>query len=203
MKVGIKRLFYIACFLLASCAGKAPELGVGSYMHYMEDATHPYNRQVISGAQSYTIQLATPEYVVLKEYADRKDEVGSATFKHRLEELKGHVYFLIKIEERKPTQSVAETMIRKSQAESMVMYYHAQAMNDIVLKTDSVLRTPVTYLFENNYALVNYNTIVVGFEMPTDGEPIQLVFNDRYNENSYIKAKYSASEMAKLPRLVL
>lgn len=203
MKVGNKKLYFIICLLLVSCSGSAPELGAGDYMHYMEDVEHPYNRRVTSGTQNYSIQLATPEYVVLKEFSDKRDELDTASFKQRLGEIKGHIYFLIKIEQRKPTQSVAQEMVDKSMAESMVMYYHSQAMSDIILKTDSVLRKPVTYLFENNYSLVNYNTIVVGFELPEGKEAIQLVFNDRYNDNTFIKAKYSANELAKLPRLVL
>lgn len=192
-------LFVLVVFY--GCNNQDQILTAEQYIMFLESPENGFNRKVISGNTEYHIQLATPEYMALKAATDKANGLDSAAYRDRLNEMSGHHFFLIRIKQE-PPPGVAQEMVRKSDAEKMVMYYQQAAAQDIILQSGTSEQFPVTYIFENNYSLVPYNTIVAGFEKEgTEG--LSLVFNDRYNDNPYIKTEFSQKELAMLPGIAI
>jgi len=190
----------ISMILFFGCTDNS-DLSPAAYVRFMESKDNGYNRIVKSGSIEYGIQLATPEYMAIKG-VDSRVQMDTADLNPRLRELQDHIFFLVRI--YKPLEkSVASEMVTKFGAESMVSYYGSTASQDMSIKIDGRERKPATYMFENNYALAPYNTIVVGFEAQrTDGD-IEFVFSDRYFNQPYIKTKFSKKELAAIPALTI
>lgn len=190
----------LSLLVLGSC-GRSGSLGPQQYAQYLEAEQHGLSRKVTSGIYEYTIQLATPEYMVSKEMADADSSYHAAT---RLKELQGHLFFLIRIGKTEAYRKQAggnEQSLAAQQADAMVAYYDQQAAADITLKAGSRVLQPVTYHFENNYGLTAYNTIVAGFETGAVTGDLQLSFNDRFAHEPLIQAGFEQQQLAALPTL--
>ena len=188
--------------MLSSCRSNTYSVLPKDYVKMLVNPEGVFRRAVITGNKEYQIQLATPEYIAIQEYSEQLSNIDTVEFAKRLDELSGHIFFLIKVIDIDPSESVSGQIVKKFEAEKMAMYYMSKAANDITLLEDgNVKKKQVSYQFENNYSLVAYNTIVVGFEHSSPYQGVELVFNDRYNSNPYIKAKYSETELHKLPGL--
>lgn len=192
----------VLLLLLGACRNES-QLGVSSYVKYVEDPEHQLKRSVRSGNIEYSIQLATPEYMACLELSDKHDENAYRILPGRIDELKGHIFFIIRCAIRKTAESVSETMHTKSNAEAVAMYYQAQAAEDISLWNGTKQYMPEIYHYEDNYGLAPYNTIVVGFEYLASPGDIKLVFNDSLNENPIVQMVYSNQLIKKLPSLKL
>lgn len=202
MRKVINSLILLGTVALSGCDTKENILPPSGYAKYLEDSDNGFRRVINTNDKLYNIQLVTPEYMAVREFSGQLNNLDTSQFQARLNELAGHIFFYIKIKENQQASGVAEGLVKKADAEAMAMYYLSDAANDITLiQDDSLAHKPVTYLFENNYSLVDYNTIVVGFEQSRKQGDIELVFNDRYNNNPFIKAKYSLNELNKLPGL--
>lgn len=202
--VSMKRVIkYMVCLsvMLGCNTGTGGLVSPDAYLRYMQNADNGLGRQIDVGRSEYVIQLATPEYMLTKEYVDNWSGVADSIKTSRIAELKGHVFILIRIRNKHVSGSVAEGLVEKSKAEQLVMYYHNAAANDITLSCAGKTMQPVVYQFENNYSLVDYNTIVAGFEQAVGQDDISIVFNDRYNGNDFIKAKFSLKDQERIPGL--
>ncbi len=192
----------ISVVLLSLILGACNHVGTATpkqYMAYVEDDQHELNKKIRSGNIDYTIQLVTPEYMVCKEFS-HEQKIDTAVFDKRLRELKGYVYFLIKISI--PVQSsVSKATSDGIAAERMVMYYQAEAAKDITLIEGKYTHAASTYLYENNYGIAPYNTIVVGFKREDADEDMELVFSDRYHNNPLLKAAFVYADIKKIPTL--
>lgn len=205
MKKATKLLIILACTCVwFGCQDKGQTFNPVNYMRYLEDPGNLFKRTVKTGNCEYTTQLATPEYMTIREFADALATTPDSVFQKRLKEREGYIFFLIRIKETDMPESVAGTLVKKTDAERMVMYYQGEAANDLkLIVNDSVYKTPSAYLFENNYSLVNYNTIVVGFRQSLKEAEIELKFNDQYHNNLFIKTSFSKEELKRLPVLSL
>lgn len=187
---------------LAGC-GEPKELDMPEYLEYMEQAEAPYKKLVKAGNLEYTVQYANPEYMVSRQFAEQADTISALVVTNRLQEIGKHIFFLIRIQESGgKTKTIQERMEDNGKAEAMNMYYQFEAARDITMIADGVEYKPVTYLFENNYALTPYNTIVAGFERVDGAADVQIVFNDKYHNVPLIKASYSKDELNELPKLI-
>lgn len=189
----------ILLVVICGCNTRDTVLSPVQYIKFMESPENNFNRKVIAGSTEYHIQFATPEYMALKGASEASESLDTGTYFNRLREMSGHIFFLIRIKQEAST-GIAQGMVEKSDAEKMVMYYQQAAAQDIALHTKKIEQHPITYQFENNYSLVPYNTIVVGFESEISDD-FDLVFNDRFNDNPYIKTEFSQKELAMLPRI--
>lgn len=187
---------------LISCS-EPKELRMPAYLEYMEQSSAPYKKYVKAGSIEYTLQYANPEYMVSRQYADQADTISASIVSARLQEIGKHIFFLIRIQESSDkTKKIQEQMESNGKAEEMNMYYQFEAAKDITMIADGAEYKPVTYLFENNYALTPYNTIVAGFELADVASEVQIVFNDKYHNVPLIKASYSKEELSALPKLI-
>lgn len=191
----------ILLIVLCGCNSRNAALPPIQYVKFMEEPENNYNRKVVAGSTEYHIQLATPEYMAIKGASEMSEGIDTATYYSRVREMSDHLYFLIRIKQV-TSSGVAEEMVEKSDAEKMVMYYQQAASQDIILNSNGLDHRPVTYMFENNYSLVPYNTIIVGFDAENTAD-FELVFNDRYNDNPYIKTQFSKKELAMLPGIAI
>jgi hypothetical protein len=174
------------------------------YAAHMEQADNHYTVKQTIGDHEYTIQLATPEYMVCKEI-DNSDS-AQTQMKKRLQELKGQLFFLIKIgsTEQSRKQKGGNRMAEQQQnVNEMVAYYDQQAILDISLENGNTTLKPNSYLFENNYDLSPHNTIVVGFDVGDKLDELKLNFNDRYTNIPAIRATFSQENLRQLPTLDL
>lgn len=199
----MRKVINITLFILvASCSSIHHQLDAVDYIVFMQDPDNGFARTIVSGDVEYEIQFATPEYMTIKGLEELTRNPERTFFNERLKEKSGHIYFFVRIKE-KDGGRVAENLVKKADAEQMVMYYHNQAAADFTFKSGDMVRSPVTYLFENNYALVPYNTLIVGFECNEFNKDMVFMFNDRYHNTPYIKTTFSTKELAGLPRLII
>lgn len=188
-------LFLIG-FALSGC-NREGDLAPRSYAAYMEDASHDMKRTVKNGAISYTIQLATPEYVASKELGD--GTYSETDFSERLTALKDYTFFYITI-----SGEGAPKWNDPALAGQRDMYYMQSAGDDIRLVYKNRELAPATYHFENNFGLSPYNTLLVAFKTGAEmSGSLQLVFNDRFNDNYLIKSSFKAEAITQLPNLVI
>jgi hypothetical protein len=192
---------WLLLVLIISGCGKPAKLPPVSYVHYLEDQEHELVRKVIAGDYEYTIQLATPEYMACKGQAADSSSGLSA----RIAELKGHLFFIVKMnrtEQKRMASGTMEEATRHSEADALVAYYDQQAAQDITLETGTGSNLhPVTYHFEQNYGLAPYNTMIAGFETGPVTEDISFVFNDRLRNIPQVRASFSKSVLQELPQL--
>lgn len=184
---------------LSSCGGRKT-LNPVAYMEYMEDAEHGLMKKVTVGAYEYRIQFAPAEYLASRQYYKEMEQGIMDGYRKRINEMKGYVFFLVNIYPRNASeQTISERITQNAGAEQRVMYYQQQAANDIILKAGAFEQMPSTYVYEDNYGLSPYNTIVVGFAGDYGKEDMQLIFNDRYTHTPLIKAGFSKDELSALP----
>lgn len=198
MKKGISILVILLALLSCNRPGK---LSAADYLSYLENPEHDFCRKVVVGNYEYTIQLAPAEYMVCKE--TEQSDSSKRLMAARLKELEGTIFFLIKIgstEESRIQQGGKRMSEEQINVNDKVSYYDQLAVKDISLEKGEKLIYPSTYVFENNYDLSPYNTIVVGFEAGKT-ENLTLTFNDRYTGVPAIRASFSKEQLTKLPRL--
>lgn len=200
MKKGTKLL--IGSLLLIGCNSHKtlkPEV----YLKYMEAEDNGFTKKLVSGSTEYEVQLAPPQYMSCKQYIDELQQGHIDHYKKRLQEIKDYTFFLIKMRRHSDEQqTVTEQMVDNGKAEQKIMYYQQQAQADILLHTDVATLAPATYLYEDNYGLAPYNTIIVGFATKADKD-MQLEFNDRFTHTPLIKTGYSKQELQTMPDLNL
>ncbi len=181
---------------LAFCGCKrVNHLAPAAYAAYLEDERNEMKRTVQYGGVIYTIQLATPEYVVSRELADQ--DPSPEAFSDRLNELEGYSFFYIAI-----TTGQQAKMNDPAFAEQRDRYYMQAAASDIrLLSSDEELK-PLAYHFEHNYGLSPYSRLVAAFKTGAPAEGLlQLIFNDRFHENYRVKASFDKKTIAQLPNL--
>ncbi|MDI9320440.1 MAG: hypothetical protein QM530_08220 [Phycisphaerales bacterium] len=191
---------FLLLFALLAC-NQSKTLVPERYVQFLENAENKFVSKQVFGFKEYSIQLANPEYMVCKE-VENIDSVSLLT--KRIKELKGHIFFLIKIgttEKSRKEQGGNRVSEQQLNVNDMVAYYDQQAIVDIKLLFGTKELSPVTYVFENNYDLSPYNTIVVGFEIGEQYENMKLNFNDRYTNTPAIRASFSKEQMTTLPKL--
>lgn len=202
MKKVINTILPLLLFLAVSCSKQ--QLDAKEYIQFAENAKHQLVKKVVVGEHEYTIQLATPEYMVCKEIEN--SDTASTMRSKRLSELKGYLFFLIKIsstEKSRIAQGGKRMSDQQLNANNMVSYYDQQAVLDLKLYNGDKELKPATYHFENNYDLSPYNTIVVGFETGKSPADIKLSFNDRYTNIPAINAHFSQEYIHNIPQLNL
>lgn len=191
----------LTIILLSSCGGRKT-LNPVAYMEYMEDVEHGLMKKVTVGAYEYRIQFAPAEYLASRQYYKEMEQGIMDGYRKRINEMKGYVFFLVNIYPRNASeQTISERITQNAGAEQRVMYYQQQAANDIILKAGTFEQMPSTYVYEDNYGLSPYNTIVVGFAGDYGKEDMQLIFNDRYTHTPLIKAGFSKDELSVLPEI--
>lgn len=191
----------LLCMYLFSC-NTSGDLQPAKYLRYME-SNNSTRQTIISGNTEYIIQLATADYMACREYSEQLQDTNTELLKSRINELEGHIFFIINVSKNDLGGSVIDDIQKKQKAGEMIMYYQSLAANDISLFCDEQQFFPATYHYEDNYGLAPYNTIVVGFQLPELQSGLKLVFNDRYNDNPYIQATYSKKTLKNLPTLVI
>lgn len=185
--------------LLISCGGHR-SLNPSDYLKYMEDSGNGLMKTITVGSYEYRIQFSPPEYLAARQYIKEMGQGDMSGYGKRMQEMKGHVFFLINIYPRNTSQqSINERIAQNAGAAQRVMYYQQQAAGDIILKSGTFEQMPATYVYEDNYGLSPYNTIVVGFTGDYGKEDLQLVFNDRYTHTPLIKAGFTQDELSTVP----
>lgn len=201
MKKGISLL----CLMMSLLAcNKSKSYPPAQYVAYMQQAEHHYYNKQTIGDKEYTIQLATPELMVCNEIENT--DSAKIQMKKRLQELKGHIFFLIKIgttEQSRKEKGGNRMAEQQQKVNEMVAYYDQQAIRDISLNKGNNTLKPTTYIFENNYDLSPHNTIVVGFDIGDNPEELRLTFNDRFANIPAIRATFSQESLKQLPTLDL
>ncbi len=192
----------IALSILCCSCGQPERLAPAEYIHYMEqDAA--YKKKVDAGNTQYTIQLALPGYMALKDAYGFNKELNADAYSKRIKELDGFIFFLVNIIKAPSGDPLKKMAAGQASTEQMVMYYESAA-GDITLKDGDAELKPVTYHFENNDNLSPYNTIVVAFpDNGGNGKDLQLVFNDRYAGNPLVKASFPKTLITHPPTLLI
>lgn len=191
---------FIALLVLSGCLNTGTASGK-KYMAYLENGDHALKKEIVSGGVNYSFQLATPEYIACKEFGGLKEQIDTVAFYNRLKEMSGYVFFLIRISN--PVQSMTPMLGSAEDADEMIMYYQSAAASDIQLLEGQSTHAVSTYLFENNYGLAPYNTIIAGFKREHFDEDLQLVFTDRYHDNPLLKASFTHNNIQNIPTLSL
>ena len=194
----MRKAVNILCIVMLSACNRRASLSPTAYIRNME--TKEFKKEIEIGKTEYIFQLATPEYMAIKEATGSNGIIKTDAIKRRVEDMKGYIFLLIRIN-KKPVSSLQSTSNDAAITEQKVMYYQS-AQQDISLVDGGSTYKPVVYQFENNYGLSPYNTIIVGFEHkePIRNE-IQFVFNDRFEHNPLIKASFSEQALTILPTL--
>lgn len=195
-------ILLLSCIMLGCVSGGS--MPPAKYVQHLEEEKNEYRVKQVIGQEEYTIQLAPPEYMACKEV--EQSDSSTKMISKRLNELKGYIFFLIKISETEDSRKEKggnRATEKQLNADRMVAYYDQQAAMDIELSQGVQTLKPATYVFENNYDLSPYNTIVVGFEVGENKEDLRLTFNDRYKNIPAIRASFSKEALADLPKLNL
>jgi hypothetical protein len=198
MRKVIKVLLIILCCSSCHSGGR---LRPTDYVKFLDNPDNQFISKQVFGDKEYSIQLATAEYMLAHEL-EASD--SSALYAQRLKELKGFVFFLIKMgatAESRKQQGGNRVSEQQLKVDDMVAYYDQQAIMDISLMSGEKELKPSTYVFENNYDLSPYNTIVIGFEVGELNQDLTLNFNDRYTQTPAIRASYSKEQLSSLPKL--
>lgn len=198
----MKKVTKILLLAVMSGCGRCEHLDPTEYMSYIESTSNGFRHEVKAGKVSYTIQLATPEYMSCKELASTKG-YNVRQLKERLDELRGNIFFLINIAEDKRDKKTTDNIIEKMHAGERTQYYEVEQQENIALQVDGQILKPEVYQYEDNYGLVDYNTIVVGFKVDSMARDMNLVFNDRYHDNPLIRSGYSKQEISQIPCLAI
>lgn len=162
-------------------------------VRYMESEDHQLVQTVTTDRVTYKVQLATPEYLAAKE-TDAESKDANTAWKQRAEELKGHLFFLVKIRDKQGNAP--------ADADGRNLYYATAAQQDMRLQYGDAVLSPAVCHYENNYGLVAYNTLVVGFETGTGPmADAAFAFSDRWTGTPHIQASYSAAQLSALPSI--
>jgi hypothetical protein len=204
MRKEIRLVLLTMLWLFGSCSRKQ-SYDASGYVQHLEDPKGDYRVQQVIGSKEYTIQLAPPDYLLSKESADHQDSL-TAFIARRKAELEGYMFFLVRVgntEQSRLEQGGHLQSEQQMDVNGMVAYYDQQAAVDISLQSGGQTLHPATYLFENNYGLSPYNTIVVGFETGESPAELTFNFNDRYTDIPAIRATFSKESIEQLPTLTL
>lgn len=180
----------LSIMVLSACQ-RRQTLSPGAFVRQMEQ---DYVRKVVSGKNEYTIQYASPAFMICKEM-DGQPVNNSKEYNQRMKDLHGYVFFIIRVK---------SPFNQSGSADAMVMYYQQDASRDLTLFDGGNELKPAVWNYENNYGLTPYNTIVAGFECPdAENNDLRLVFNDHYTHVPMIKASFSRQELKNAPVLAI
>jgi hypothetical protein len=198
----------IKCFipLLLSCLVCCkPALKPAEYVRYVTSRDNGLKKAVEADGFEYDMQYRPHDYVVLME---TKGQASAQSIKARLAELSGTAWFTISI--RRSDNKVTPLRYGITSMEeynSRLSYLLNEASNSIWLVYGSDTLHPKSYLFENNYNLTPYETMVVGFYLPEgDVSPtknMQLSYDDRIFKNGIIRATYTEQSLKNIPNIIL
>lgn len=172
-----------ACILLlivSSCARRQDDV------KYAEDPDHGLIKEVRVGNMMYTVQYKSPAFVAAKEHLD------SAATRERELQLKGMIWFNISFQVKDFGQSPLRYKISGlEEYNERQNYYLNQAPGDIYLLYGRDSLFVDSYWFENNQNLAPFETMVVGFRLPSSDsiprQDLKLSFYDRVYKNGIIR----------------
>jgi hypothetical protein len=180
MKKGISAFIFLMLFLWG-CREHQDNV------KYAEDPDNGLKKEVTVGEMIYTIQYKPAGFILEKEHLD------SAATRERANQLKGMLWFNISFSINGYGQSPLRYKISSiDEYTERQNYYLNQAPADIYLLYGNDSLLVESYWFENNQNLAPFETMVVGFRLPSsDSIPkydLKLSFYDRVFKNGIIKS---------------
>jgi hypothetical protein len=183
----IKNMKVVASITLgALCLIISCKSGIDDTLQY-NSTTGQLTKEVSVGNMSYKVQHKPIAVMVANE------GLTEEATKHRLNSLKGTVWFSISLSVKDFSQSPLRYNISGlDEYNERLNYYLRQAPKDVYLLYGKDTLTVDSYWFENNQNLVPFETMLLGFKLPNlDTIPqfdLQLSYYDAVFKNGIIKA---------------
>lgn len=194
------KIYLVLLFAFTSCHHK---MRPAEYISYMNKKGNGIKKiQVVDGWE-FCFQYRPYDYIMLLE---NKGNSKDYDFDKRKEELRGTIWFSIKIKRLDNSISPLRYGITSSEEyNSRLNYYLNEAQKDVRLIYDKDTLQVASYLFENNFNLTPDQTMLTGFYLP-QGESypqkrMHLSFTDQVFKTGIVNAEFSEETLKNIPTL--
>lgn len=180
----------LTCFFI-SCSGVKETSSVEEYLSYFVDLENGLLKEVVHNNTAFTFLYETPEYIAIKE-AEEADIYESLP--SRVKELEGYQYFTVRIN---------ISQFSDEDKQQIRDYFFETAQNDFNLKSNNEELLPVIYHFEQDFGVLPYCTVFLGFKLEGINTDAELTFSSAAILNEKIVAKFSNNELNSIPKFKL
>ena len=175
-----------------------------SVSDYLEWVNNPENGLKVSKElNDYKFELLYKpvEYIAINE--QRKLDVDTISYYHRIEELKEMQYYTLKIETLTGLEMMKAGIGSEQEYSNRLQYFSDLAQYDITLVDGGDTLTCALFHFERNYGVAPYNNIVLGFFNNKKNNSKTLIFNERVLEVGRVKLKIKEKDINNIPEIIL
>lgn len=183
------------------CAGLLACKGQGDMQAQQEEKETALGKIVEANGIRYYIALKTAEQMAyLRAYDMSTQKLDQQRYAEELGNTRDHYFFVITQKGRDGRNVLEEKVSSKDDYSKRLLYYQAEAGQDIrmVACTDTLI--PDAYLYENNMGVVAQNRMVIAFPVPTQTCDVQLIFNDRAFDNYLVRSGFLYNDIKNAPK---
>jgi hypothetical protein len=196
-RIKLLSVFAIFFFFNQSCNSKLNDL---EYVEYLSNESNGLKKVLELGEWVYDIQYKPSRLIIIKEQGNSKEELST-----RKKQLERTVWFNISIKHNKDEINPLKYKVSSIEEYNQRLdYFLNDASKEITLEYKNLKLKPISYLFENNYSLTPNETMIVGFELPTDKTPqdqMTLIYNDLIFKNGIVKVNFKKKDIARANNL--
>ena len=187
----MKIVCFIIVILMFSCNGIKETSSAEEYLSYFVDVENGLLKKTNFNNSDFTVLYETPEYIAIKE--TRGEIPTKEAIDSRVKELSGLQYFTLRIN---------ISQYSDEQKQNLREYFFEKAQTDFKLKTSAQEFTPVMYHFEQDFGVLPYCTIFLGFQVEKLSTA-ELLFNSSEIGNDNVTVTFNEKELNSIPKFKL
>ncbi len=193
-------MYIILSFHLLACSDATSLLDGKEYLSWVKNPDNGLMLTKKLGGISYSAQYKPYDFIVLNE--QKEYNLPKTIVENREKELKGMIYYNIRISTLDQTDILAKGVNDKSIYTQRLNYLSYDFQNNISLVTETDSVNCGLYHFVQTYGITPYIDMVVGFAAEQIATSQTLVIDDRVFGNGIIKFYIDKQDINNIPHLV-
>ncbi len=194
------KIFLLFIFTITAC-NNLP-VSKQQYILYLENPNNNLRKKAIVADIEYTIQLKTQEYIKIKENNESNKSLNLNAFTGSDEIF----WFNIFMSSKDGKENILKHNVQSlNEYNERINYFMLNAEKSIKLKIKNKECEKIGYYFQNNYGIVNYDVMIVGFKIDKniDYNTMDFEYVDLLFKSGPIKFKFHKNDIDKLPTVQL
>lgn len=193
-------MYIVLSSLLLACSDATSLLDGKEYLSWVKNPDNGLMLTKKLGGISYSAQYKPYDFIVLNE--QKEYNLTKTIVENREKELKGMIYYNIRISTLDHTDILAKGVNDKSIYTQRLNYLSYDFQNNISLVTETDSVNCGLYHFVQTYGITPYIDMVVGFAAEQIPTSQTLVIDDRVFGNGIIKFYIDKQDINNIPHLV-
>ena len=197
----MKYLLFISVLVLGvSC--KRKQVSPESFLAYVDDPSNGLIRKEEIGDLVFSFQYRPPAYEVLRN--NKSEPALADMFDTRVQEQGTMQYFLFRIGTKAKGQDVLAMNKAGADYNTMIDYFNTRIIDDMKLVDGKDTLPCVIHHWERTYHIAGYQTLMLGFEAPTETahhNTKTLVYEDQLFGIGRLQLSIAGNDIDNIPQI--